>query len=71
MGDVGSTRYELALLPPCPTIRVLSYLKLSYFDLNALIKKLSAPKGLGFSSFFYNTNLIDVLQRINMSNPNK
>ena len=25
MGDVGSARYEQALLPPCPTIRVLSY----------------------------------------------
>ena len=25
MGDVGSVRYELALLPPCPTIKVLSY----------------------------------------------
>ena len=25
MGDVGSARYELALLSPCPTIRVLSY----------------------------------------------
>ena len=25
MGDVGSARYELALLPLCPTIRVLSY----------------------------------------------
>ena len=25
MGDVGSARYERALLPPCPTIRVLSY----------------------------------------------
>ena len=25
MGDAGSARYELALLPPCPTIRVLSY----------------------------------------------
>ena len=24
-GDVGSARYELALLPPCPTIKVLSY----------------------------------------------
>ena len=24
MGDVGSARYESALLPPCPTIRVLS-----------------------------------------------
>ena len=24
-GDVGSARYESALLPPCPTIRVLSY----------------------------------------------
>ena len=27
MGDVGSVRYEPALLPPCPTIRVLSYSK--------------------------------------------
>ena len=25
MGDEGSVRYELALFPPCPTIRVLSY----------------------------------------------
>ena len=25
MGDVGSARYEATLLPPCPTIRVLSY----------------------------------------------
>ena len=25
IGDVGSPRYEPALLPPCPTIRVLSY----------------------------------------------
>ena len=25
MGDVGSTRYEVTLLPPCLTIRVLSY----------------------------------------------
>ena len=25
MGDVGSARYEPALLPPCPTIRVLSH----------------------------------------------
>ena len=25
MGEVGSARYELALLPPYPTIRVLSY----------------------------------------------
>ena len=24
-GDVGSARYEPALLPPCPTIRALSY----------------------------------------------
>ena len=24
-GDVGTVRYEPALLPPCPTIRVLSY----------------------------------------------
>ena len=27
MGDVGSARYEPALLPPCPTIKVLSYSK--------------------------------------------
>ena len=25
MGDVGSARYEPALLPPCPTIKVLGY----------------------------------------------
>ena len=25
MGDVGSARYKPALLPPCPTIRVLNY----------------------------------------------
>ena len=25
MGDVGPARYEPALLPPCLTIRVLSY----------------------------------------------
>ena len=25
MRDVGSARYEPALLPPCPTIRVLRY----------------------------------------------
>ena len=25
MGDIGSARYELALLPPCPTLKVLSY----------------------------------------------
>ena len=25
MGDVGSARYEPALLPPCPIIRGLSY----------------------------------------------
>ena len=25
MGDVGWARYEPTLLPPCPTIRVLSY----------------------------------------------
>ena len=25
MGDVESARYEPALLPPCPTVRVLSY----------------------------------------------
>ena len=25
MEDVGSARYEPALLPPCPTVRALSY----------------------------------------------
>ena len=25
MGDVGSARYEPALLSPCPTVRVLTY----------------------------------------------
>ena len=25
IGGVGSARYELTLLPPCPTIRVLNY----------------------------------------------
>ena len=25
MGDVESARYEPALFPPCPTVRVLSY----------------------------------------------
>ena len=25
MGGIGSARYEPALLPPCPTIRFLSY----------------------------------------------
>ena len=25
IGNVGSARYEPALLPPCPTIRALSY----------------------------------------------
>ena len=25
MGDVGLAKYEPTLLPPCPTIRVLSY----------------------------------------------
>ena len=29
MGDVASARYEPALLPPCPAIRVISYSKLS------------------------------------------
>ena len=29
MGNVGSARYEPALLPPCPTIRVLSYSNIS------------------------------------------
>ena len=32
MGDVGSARYEPALIPPCPTIRVSSYSKLVNFQ---------------------------------------
>ena len=36
MGDVGSARYEPALLPPCPTIRVLSYSNSSIFRNSAL-----------------------------------
>ena len=32
MGDVGSARYEPALLPPCSTIRVLSYVVTSKFS---------------------------------------
>ena len=36
MGDVGSARYEPALLPPCPTIRVLSYSNKLIFRNSAL-----------------------------------
>ena len=36
MGDVGSAKYESALLPPCPTIRVLSYSNYSIFRNSAL-----------------------------------
>ena len=36
MGDVGSARYEPALLPPCPTIRVLSYSNQYIFRNSAL-----------------------------------
>ena len=36
MGDVGSARYEPALLPPCPTIRVLSYSNEPIFRNSAL-----------------------------------
>ena len=32
MGDIGSARYEPALLPSCPTIRVLSYSKVVNFQ---------------------------------------
>ena len=32
MGDVGSARYKPALVPPCPTIRVLSYSNLVNFQ---------------------------------------
>ena len=45
MGDVGSARYEPALLPPCPTIRVLSYSNchLTSF-LRDIVKKFSTLK---------------------------
>ena len=36
MGDVGSARYEPALLPPCPTIRVLTYSLYHPEDLDCL-----------------------------------
>ena len=36
MGDVGSARYEPALLPPCPTIKVLSYSNKQIFRNSAL-----------------------------------
>ena len=36
MGDVGSARYEPALLPPCPTIRVLCYSNWLIFRNSAL-----------------------------------
>ena len=36
MGGVGSARYEPALLPPCPTIRVLSYSSWQIFRNSAL-----------------------------------
>ena len=35
-GDVGSARYEAALLPPCLTVRVLSYSNESVFRYSAL-----------------------------------
>ena len=33
MGDVGSARHEPALLPPCPTIRVLSYVTSKFSEI--------------------------------------
>ena len=33
MGDVGSARYEPALLPPCPTKRVLSYITSKFSEI--------------------------------------
>ena len=36
MGDVGSARYEPALLPPCPIIRVLSNSNYKIFRNSAL-----------------------------------
>ena len=36
MGDVGSARYELALLPPCPTLKVLSNSNYKIFRNSAL-----------------------------------
>ena len=38
MGGVGSARYEPALLPPCPTIRALSYSNLSIFRNSTLLR---------------------------------
>ena len=38
MADVGSARYEPALLPPCPTIRVLSYIVASKFSENTNVR---------------------------------
>ena len=35
MGDIGSARYEPALLPPCPTIRVLSYSNCQKSEVNS------------------------------------
>ena len=46
VGDVGSARYEPALLPPCPTIRALTYSNLVSFQkfstlrANSLLEKL-------------------------------
>ena len=40
MGDVGSARYELALLPPCPTIRVLATVTRKFSEFSTLRVKM-------------------------------
>ena len=53
MGDVGSVRYEPALLPPCPTIRVLNYsnCQRSTHSISKWIFRNSALYGLTQGSF--------------------
>ena len=38
MGDVGSARYEPALLPPCPTIRVFKLQELVNFQKFSILR---------------------------------
>ena len=47
MGDVGSARYEPALLPPCPTIRVISYSILVHFRKFSTLRVNSVDWGEG------------------------
>ena len=63
MGDVGSARYEPALLPPCPTIRVLSYSNCQRLDClfveNVLIYFLCIC--YYFSNYVHHTVCIDLV----------